>query len=65
MGIGLQGGMTIASMAATAQMDAAPGQEIHKKDLMNGYNEVERRAVMEALTTVSRSHWRGFMNIRM
>ena len=50
MGVGMQGGMNITFMAEKAQMEAAPGQEVHKKDLMNGYNEVEHRPVMEALT---------------
>ena len=50
MGVGMQGGMTITFMAEKAQMKAAPGQKVHKKDLMNGYNEVEHRPVMEALT---------------
>ena len=49
-GVGLKAGMTISVFAAQAQMEAAPGHEVHKKDLMNGYNEVKRSSVMEELT---------------
>ena len=50
-GVGLKAGMTISVFAAQAQMEAAPGHEVHKKDLMNGYNEFKRSSIMEELTT--------------
>ena len=35
--------MTISVFVAQAHMEAEPGHEVHKKDLMNGDNEVDRR----------------------
>ena len=35
--------MTISVFVAQAHMEAEPGHEVHKKDLTNGDNEVDRR----------------------
>ena len=42
--------MAISVFVAQAHMEAEPGHEVHKKDLMNGYNEVKCSTVMKALT---------------